>query len=78
MLTGGIIPWLELELPLSTPEGTMSDGYASFWLLISSSGEEKTPEPLELKKPWNVRTPMYCIKVILFGGKVNRCRDQFT
>ena len=51
----------------------MSDCQASFWPLLSSTGDEKAPEPPELKKPGNVRLPPMCsMKVILYGGKVNR------
>lgn len=51
----------------------MSDCQAGFWLLLSGTGDEKAPEPLELKKPGNVRIPTTCpVKVILFGRTVNR------
>ena len=51
----------------------MSDCQAGFWLLLSGTGDEKAPEPPELKKPGNVRIPTTCpVKVILFVRTVNR------
>ena len=51
----------------------MSDCQAGFWLFLSGTGDEKAPEPPELKKPGNVRIPTTCtMKVILFGCRVNR------